>query len=152
MKIDRRAVSSDAFMVTWARVLLKFCDPFLDSTYSKIHLIDSRYPFLSKRLSPLIKDTTRVHADTDQSNPIETHLISEYPSYKSNFISDIFWMTCTYMHYGVLAAIRFWDSVGKQIEEMRGEISRIQHQDRSGWGTRQEEAFRGLKVMGSTFF
>ena len=61
MRIDRRTVAGDAFMINIASILMDLAVPFMDANYSKIDKIDSQYYKKCKgRLT--LKDLTKIHA------------------------------------------------------------------------------------------
>jgi ubiquitin conjugation factor E4 B len=98
MQVDPREVSSDGFMMNVTVILDYLCEPFMDSTFSKVGRIDVNYFRKNPRID--IKDETKLNADQAQSDAFyATKLDGE-----SNFITEIFFLTLAAHHYGSEAA------------------------------------------------
>jgi ubiquitin conjugation factor E4 B len=98
IQVDPKEVSSDGFMINVTVILDTLCEPFMDSTFSKVGRIDVNYFRRSPRLD--IKEETKLNADQAQSDAFyATKLEGE-----SNFITEIFFLTLAAHHYGSEAA------------------------------------------------
>jgi ubiquitin conjugation factor E4 B len=98
IQVDLKEVSSDGFMINVTVILDTLCEPFMDSTFSKVGRIDVNYFRRSPRLD--IKEETKLNADQAQSDAFyATKLEGE-----SNFITEIFFLTLAAHHYGSEAA------------------------------------------------
>jgi ubiquitin conjugation factor E4 B len=101
-------------------VCLSLCDPILDHRYSKQHLIHDHYLLLSSRLD--VSDDTRINADkTAVDEFIKT--IPSSPSF--NFVTEIFYMTLAYHHYGALSIIRHSGNMTKHIQRMKEQLDKL---------------------------
>lgn len=110
IQVDPKEVSSDGFMINVTVILDTLCEPFMDSTFSKVGRIDVNYFRRNPRLN--IKDETKLNADQAQSDAFyATKLEGE-----SNFITEIFFLTLAAHHYGSEAANAKMKSLGKDIE------------------------------------
>lgn len=110
MQVDPKHVASDGFMVNVTVVLDHLCEPFMDTTFSKVDRIDVGYFRRSPRID--IKEETKLNADQSQSD--------EYYSQKldgeSNFISEVFFLTLAAHHYGSEATNAKLKSLDKDIK------------------------------------
>ena len=66
MRVDRRTVASDGFMINSLSVLMDLSTPFMDATFSKIDKIDPEY-FRKCRGRVDVKDVTKMHATSDEA-------------------------------------------------------------------------------------
>lgn len=66
MRVDRRTVSSDGFMINTFSVLMGLAAPFMDLSFSKIDKIDAEY-FRKCRGRIDIKEVTKIHATGDEA-------------------------------------------------------------------------------------
>jgi ubiquitin conjugation factor E4 B len=144
MQVDIQTVASDGFMHNITGVLLTFCDPFLDVRASKINKIDPTYLLRSKRLD--VSEDTKINATKEQSdayyneqretirkrkiNIIETLLIF-MSVLAQNFISECFFLTLSFLHYGPIRGLvnyngflREYNEVKKQTERAEQEATR----------------------------
>ncbi|KAK4141167.1 ubiquitin elongating factor core-domain-containing protein [Dichotomopilus funicola] len=98
LQVDQREVSSDGFMVNVTVILDTLCEPFMDSTFSKVGRIDVDYFRRKPRLD--IKEETKLNADQAQSDAFYAKKLDG----ESNFITEIFFLTLAAHHYGSEAA------------------------------------------------
>lgn len=109
MQVDERAVSSDGFMVNITVIMDKLCEPFMDTTFSKISKVDVEYLRRSPRIN--IKDETKINADQMTSDDFyETKLEGT-----SNFISEVFFLNLAAHHYGTEATNTKLKNLEKEI-------------------------------------
>ena len=133
LQVNRAEVATDGFMHNILQVCKKLCEPLLDASYSKLHLIDSSYFFHTKRFA--LGDETRVNADKDTVTFLESQWAAENPSTpSSNFVTDIFFITLSYHHYGLLSTMRYYKNFVKELGEMQNQGARHQAaRDGGGW-------------------
>ncbi|KAF2840616.1 putative ubiquitin fusion degradation protein UfdB [Patellaria atrata CBS 101060] len=132
MQVDRRAVSTDGFMVNITVALDRLCEPFMDATFSKIDRIDADYLRRNPRIT--IQDETKINADQNTSDRFYAQKVGG----SSNFISEVFFLTVAAHHYGTEAANtrltqlqREVKNLEKQIEKMETERHNYAHNPRS---------------------
>jgi ubiquitin conjugation factor E4 B len=115
IQVDEKAVSTDGFMMNVTVILDHLCEPFMDTTYSKVSKIDIDYLRRSPRVQ--IKDETKLNADQKTSDQFyETKLEGS-----SNFISEIFFLTVAAHHYGS-------ESVNSKMKRLDKDIKYFQKQ------------------------
>ncbi|KAI1644838.1 ubiquitin conjugation factor E4 [Daldinia loculata] len=127
LQVKPTDVASDGFMVNVTAILDQLCQPFMDSTFSKVDKIDVDYLRRSPRVD--MSDETKLNADQATS---EAFYKAHVPG-SSNFISEVFFLTLAAHHYGLGATnsklkdldrdIKYVEGVIKQIE---GEIPKLQ--------------------------
>lgn len=66
MRVDRRTVSSDGFMINTFSVLMDLAAPFMDLSFSKIDKIDSEY-FRKCKGRIDVSEVTKIHATADEA-------------------------------------------------------------------------------------
>ncbi|KAK3314615.1 ubiquitin elongating factor core-domain-containing protein [Apodospora peruviana] len=110
LHVDQRAVSSDGFMVNVTVILDSLCQPFMDSTFSKVGRIDVNYFRRNPRVD--IKDETKLNADQAQSDKF----YATKADGESNFITEVFFLTLAAHHYGSEAANAKMKSLDKDIK------------------------------------
>lgn len=94
MQVDPKEVASDGFMMNITVVLDQLCEPFMDSTFSKVDRIDVGYFRRNPRVD--IKEETKLNADQAQSDSFYSQKVDG----TNNFITDIFFLTLAAHHYG----------------------------------------------------
>lgn len=127
MQVDPKEVASDGFMMNVTVVLDCLCEPFMDSTFSKIDRIDVGYFRRSPRVD--IKEETKLNADQSQSDSFYSQKIDG----TSNFISEVFFLTLAAHHYGSEATnsklknlekdIKFYEKHLKSLEAERAKFA-----------------------------
>ncbi|KAL9552599.1 hypothetical protein MBANPS3_003682 [Mucor bainieri] len=121
MQVDIQTVSSDGFMHNIAAVLLSFCDPFLDLRASKIDKIDPTYFSTSKRLD--VSEDTKINATKEQSD----QYYSRSTALKQhNFITETFFMTLAFMHYGPIRALVNYNEFMREYNEVKKQTDKAQ--------------------------
>lgn len=110
LQVDPREVSSDGFMMNVTVILDCLCEPFMDSTFSKVGRIDVNYFRRNPRID--IKDETKLNADQSQSDAFYATKIEG----ESNFITEIFFLTLAAHHYGSEAANSKMKNLDKDIK------------------------------------
>ncbi len=117
---DPKAISSDGFMINVTSCLDQLCEPFMDPTFSKVDRIDVDYLRRKPRVD--IKEETKLNvdqnaADTFYSRPAEG---------KSNFISEVFFLTMAAHQYGSGAASSTLASLEKDIKRMEKYLDELE--------------------------
>lgn len=120
MQVDEKTVSSDGFMMNITVTLDCLCEPFMDSTFSKVSKIDANYFRKSPRVD--IKDETKLNADQKTSNKFyETKLEGS-----ANFITDVFFLTLAAHHYGSEAMSSKMRALDKDIKYMIAHMAKLE--------------------------
>ncbi|KAI7901309.1 ubiquitin elongating factor core-domain-containing protein [Cokeromyces recurvatus] len=121
IQVDPQTISSDGFMHNIAAVLLAFCDPFLDIRASKIDKIDSSYFRTSKRLD--VAEETKINATKEQSDAYYRQ-VQELKNH--NFITEIFFLTLSFMHYGPIRAFVNFNEFIREYNEVKKQADKAQ--------------------------
>ncbi|RXW24458.1 hypothetical protein EST38_g1393 [Candolleomyces aberdarensis] len=144
MQVDPDTVASDSFMLNLQSVLLRFSEPFMDASFSKIDRIDPYFYAHSKRIE--LGEETRIKATSEEATKwAEQNKPTEAP----NFISNIFFLTIAMAHYGYLKTIDTYNNTHKQMDDVRRHLEYLQG-DGSWMGSplqaRVEAALKLVKV------
>ncbi|KAG8164062.1 hypothetical protein KVR01_005980 [Diaporthe batatas] len=110
IQVNPKEVASDGFMMNVTVILDHLCEPFMDTTFSKVDRIDVGYFKRSPRID--IKEETKLNADQSQSD----EFYSEKLGGESNFISEVFFLTLAAHHYGSEAANTKLKTLDKDIK------------------------------------
>ncbi|KAI1426263.1 ubiquitin elongating factor core-domain-containing protein [Xylaria sp. FL1777] len=128
LQVKATEVASDGFMVNVTAVLDKLCEPFMDTTFSKINKIDLDYLRRSPRVD--MSDETKLNADQATSEAFYNNKVEG----TSNFISEVFFLTLAAHHYGLGATnskLKDLDKdikyVEKAIKQMEEELPKVQN-------------------------
>ncbi|KAI8905797.1 ubiquitin elongating factor core-domain-containing protein [Entophlyctis helioformis] len=137
LQVDRREVSTDGFMHNLSRVCLKLCDPIMDIRFSKLALIDPNYLLYTTRIDTT--DVTRILADKDA---YEAHLAAWRTAHPTppaaNFVTEVFFLTLTLQHYGLLSTMRYYAGFLKELEDMRKQATKFRGiRDSGAWNNLQ---------------
>lgn len=120
MRVDEKTVSSDGFMMNITVALDVLCEPFMDSTFSKIDRIDIDYLRRKPRVD--IKEETKLNADQNSSDDFYNVEVSG----KSNFISEVFFLNLAAHHYGSEAINAKSKSLAKDIDHFEKTLVQIE--------------------------
>lgn len=123
LRVDERQVSSDGFMMNVTVVLDGLCEPFMDSTFSKVSRIDPDYFRRSPRID--IKDETKLNSDQKTSDKFYEEKLEGTP----NFITEVFFLTVAAHHYGSEAANTKLKSLDRDISSLQKQLA-IYEQER----------------------
>lgn len=110
IQVDPKEVASDGFMMNITVVLDQLCEPFMDSTFSKVDRIDVGYFRRNPRVD--IKEETKLNADQAQSDSFYAQKVDG----TTNFITDIFFLTLAAHHYGSEATNSKLKNLDKEIK------------------------------------
>lgn len=116
---DFAKLASHGFMFNISMILIKLSLPFLDyPTFSKIDKIDVNYFAKNKLLD--VSEESRVNSTIKEA----TAFYESAPQEAPNFISDCFFITLTYLHYGIGGIFIQYDRLKQQIKQFD---ERIEH-------------------------
>lgn len=127
--MDPLQVATNGFMYNISQICLGLCDPILDPYFTKLSLIKDSFLFLSDRLD--IQQETRIHADQTEVDDF-TNYLKASPQTAANFVSEIFFLTFSYHHYGILSIIRYSGNLGKQLEKMKEQVEKLRQDELNG--------------------
>ena len=120
LRPDLKKVSSDGFMMNVTVVLDGLCEPFMDTTFSKVSRIEIDYLKRNPRVD--IKEETKLNGDQNASD--------EYYEAKvdgtSNFISEVFFLTLAAHHYGSEATNAMLKNVDRDIKHFEKQIAELE--------------------------
>ncbi|QLL31618.1 hypothetical protein HG536_0B04820 [Torulaspora globosa] len=120
---NQNKLASNAFMTNISIILVKFSEPFLDVSYKKLDKIDVNY-FNSVNLFIDLSGETRMNSDFKEADEFYDKNKKDEDS-KPNFISDCFFLTLTYLHYGIGGTLLYDEKITPQIKRLKQEIDRI---------------------------
>lgn len=120
LQVKPTEVASDGFMVNVTAILDHLCEPFLDTTFSKIDKIDVDYLRRNPRVD--MSDETKLNADQATSDAFYKNRVPG----TSNFISEVFFLTLAAHHYGLGATNSKLKDLDKDIKYVEGLIGRIE--------------------------
>lgn len=129
--MNRLEVSTDGFMHNLTQVCKKLCEPIMDIQFSKINLIDSTYFLHSDRIE--ISEETRINVDQVGCQEIRKKWNEETPTKPTpNFVTEIFFLTVAFHHFGLLSTMRYYKNFCKELEDMQKHGSRFIEMRNSG--------------------
>lgn len=120
MQFDPREVASDGFMMNITTILDRFCEPFMDNTFTKVDKIDVRYFRRQPRVD--IKDETKINADQAAADKF----YEEKEEGESNFISEAFFLTLASHHYGSEALNSLLKNFDREIKYLEKNIKAME--------------------------
>lgn len=120
---NQNKLASNAFMTNISLILIKFSEPFLDISFKRIDKIDVNY-FNNLNLFIDLSSETRVNSDFKEADEFYDKNKKDEDC-KPNFISDCFFLTMTYLHYGIGGTLLYDEKITPQIKRLRQEIDRI---------------------------
>ena len=120
LQVDKKAVSSDGFMINVTVCLDQLCEPFMDATFSKLDRIDIDYLRRNPRVN--IKDETKLNADQNTSDAFYAKVADG----QSNFISEVFFLNLAAHHYGMEATHSMLQSLDRDLKHMEKQIGVIE--------------------------
>ncbi|KAF9425201.1 hypothetical protein BGZ94_007753 [Podila epigama] len=128
MQVDRATVSGDGFIYNITEVLMMFCDPFLDSSHSKIDKISTTF-FKGSHSKIDISKETRICATKETIESYSSEASSGGPI---NFISDIFFLTLIFHHIGVSRSYVDYKRFLKDYQEIMEQYEQLKKQETAG--------------------
>ncbi|CDO95577.1 unnamed protein product [Kluyveromyces dobzhanskii CBS 2104] len=116
-------LASNSFMTNITLILIKFSLPFLDVSYKKLDKIDVNY-FNSLNLYIDMNQETRMNAtvkEADEFHDENKKTDEEEP----NFISHCFFLTLTYLHYGIGGTILFDERYAPEVTKLKEHLAHL---------------------------
>lgn len=108
-------LASDALMVNISLILIRLSLPFLDyPVYSKLDKIEHHY-FGPKNKLLNVSEESRVYSSATEA----TEYYADFVEEDTNFISDCFYLTLTYLQYGIGGMIANYDKLKKHQRSSR---------------------------------
>lgn len=123
MRPVKNDLSSDGFLMNVTVVLDGLCEPFMDTTFSKVAKIDPDYLRRKPRVD--ITDETKLNADQEASDEFYKVEVGGGPS---NFISEVFFLTLAAHHYGSEAANGVLKRLDKDIKYLQGRLDEFERE------------------------
>ena len=120
LRPDAATLSSDGFLINLTVVLDGLCEPFMDSTFSKVSKID--FDYLRRKPRVDIKEETKLNADQNAS---EEYYKTEVGG-TSNFISEIFFLTLAAHHYGSEATNILLKTLEKDVKHLMEKVEDLE--------------------------
>jgi ubiquitin conjugation factor E4 B len=120
LRPDATQLSSDGFLMNVTVVLDGLCEPFMDSTFSKVSRIEVDYLRRKPRVD--IKEETKLNADQNAS---EEYYKTEVPG-TSNFISEVFFLALAAHHYGSEATNAMLKTLDKDVKYLSDRIAQME--------------------------
>ena len=120
---EQNKLSTNSFMANISLLLIRFSQPFLDITYKKIDKIDVNY-FNNVSVFIDLTNETRLNSDFKEADEFYDQNKSDQDS-KPNFISDCFFLSLTYLHYGIGGTLLYDEKITPQIKRLEEEITRL---------------------------
>lgn len=117
---DPKAISTDGFMINVTACLDQLCEPFMNSTFSKVDKIDVNYLRRVPRVD--IKEETKFNVDQNTSDDFYSTSING----TSGFISEIFFLTLAAHQYGSEAVSATLASLDKDLKRMEKNIEELE--------------------------
>jgi ubiquitin conjugation factor E4 B len=90
------------------KVCITLCDPVIDPTYSKLHLIDGNFLVYTSDYD--VTADTKINADDVSCESQWKQWKEANPTASANFVTEIFFTTLFYAHYGYMSTLRYWYS------------------------------------------
>jgi ubiquitin conjugation factor E4 B len=120
LRPDPTQLSSDGFLINISYVLDCLCQPFMDSTFSKMSKIETEYLRRDPRVD--ILPETKLNADQNASD--------EYYKFKmsgtNNFISEVFFLTLAAHHYGTEASNTMLKTLEKEVKYLQEQMVKLE--------------------------
>jgi ubiquitin conjugation factor E4 B len=107
-------------MVNTQSVLLRFAEPFIDATYSKIDRIDPLFYSASDRID--IKEETRIKATAEEAAKWDEEHRAKPGGPPPNFITNIFYLTISMAHYGYLKSVDTYLNLQKHSDDIERQM------------------------------
>lgn len=115
---DPKKLASDGFMFNISYLLIRLSMPFLDyPSYTKLGKIDPDY-FGPKNKLIAVDEEPRLFASAKEAEEFYGESMEE----ESNFISDCFYLTLTYLEYGIGGMSTNYDKYKRQVRSVQQRI------------------------------
>jgi ubiquitin conjugation factor E4 B len=120
LRPDATKLSSDGFLINVTVILDGLCEPFMDTTFSKVSRIEVEYFRRTPRVD--ISDETKLNANENASEEFYKNDVAG----TSNFISEVFFLTLASHHYGTEATNASLKNLEKDITYIAGKIEEFE--------------------------
>ncbi|KAJ1928958.1 Ubiquitin conjugation factor E4 [Tieghemiomyces parasiticus] len=131
MQVDPRTVSGDGFLLNWAVVLLRLCEPFMTGRLTKLDRIDPYYFAFTDLLD--VREATRLRASEPDAAAYLERQRTEHPdAAPPNFISDAFYLTFAVLHLSLIPNFAAIERLARDIPRLREHLDQLRSQ-RAGW-------------------
>lgn len=120
IQVDEAQVSSHGFIMNVTIILDVLCEPFMDTTFSKVSKIDVDYLRRNPRVE--IHDETKLNADQTTSDKFYEKKLEG----SSNFISEVFFLNLAAHHYGSEATNARLKSLERDMKFFQKQIAQIE--------------------------
>ena len=120
LRPDAKKLSSDGFLLNVTVILDGLCEPFMDTTFSKVSRIEIEYFRRKPRVD--ISDETKLNADDNASK----EFYDNEAAGTSNFISEVFFLTLAAHHYGTEATNASLKDLDKEIKFLAGKMEEFE--------------------------
>ncbi|KAH7040368.1 ubiquitin elongating factor core-domain-containing protein [Microdochium trichocladiopsis] len=122
LQVKANEVAADGLMVNVTVVLDKLCEPFMDSTFSKMDRIDIDYLRRSPRVD--MSDETKLNADQATADAYYGTKVEG----TSNFISEVFFLALAAHHYGLGATNAKLKTLDREIKHIEKVVKEMDEQ------------------------
>lgn len=120
LRPDPTALSSDGFLINVTFVLDCLCQPFMDSTFSKVSKVETEYLRRSPRVD--ILPETKLNADQNASDAY----YKDKTNGANNFISEVFFLTLAAHHYGTEASNAMLKTLEKDVKYLQEQMVKLE--------------------------
>lgn len=117
---DKKTLSTDGFMLNVSVILDRLCEPFMDSTFSKAHRIETEYFRRNPRVET--SDETKLCADEQTAKEFYKETLSG----NNNFISEIFFLSLAGHYYGAEPLHNTAKNLDHEVRVYTGELERME--------------------------
>ncbi|WFD31009.1 RING-type E3 ubiquitin transferase [Malassezia sp. CBS 17886] len=136
MQVRAREVASDAFMVNVYDLVLRFAEPFVEPTYSKMDRIDPTYLRRQQRWDT--RTLTRVHSTEADAVAWMDGTAREEGAARvdeaPNFITEVFYIAARLSSVALGKAMRRVDEREKEMDRLQKRVDELEG-DRTSWQT-----------------
>ncbi|CDK29563.1 unnamed protein product [Kuraishia capsulata CBS 1993] len=115
-------VASNSFMFNISMVLIRLSEPFLSANSLKIDKIDLDYLAKNKLID--LKDETRLYATLPEAHEYYEKNKSEATP---NFISDCFYLTLSYLNYGIGGIITYENRIKSALKQINAQLKQMEN-------------------------
>ena len=122
LRVDRKTVSSDGFMVNINACLDRLSEPFIDASFSKIDRPQLEYFRRNPRVD--IKDETKMNANEEEANQFYANPADG----ENNFISELFFLTVAAHHYGLESTRKTLKDMDRELKHMEKQLAQFEQE------------------------
>ncbi|KAK5090159.1 Ubiquitin conjugation factor E4 [Lithohypha guttulata] len=122
IRVDKKTVSSDGFMLNINTVLDRLSEPFIDARFTKIDRPQLDYFRRSPRVD--ITDETKLNATDEESQKFYSTSIEG----QNNFISEVFFLTVAAHHYGLEATRKTLKDMERELKHMEKQLAQFEEE------------------------